>query len=412
MKKHLKKALAATTFLCLTSCGGGLNTIGSKYFTEDGDYQEKVAVFKSQVPSGVRFYIEVSGSMNGFFRSNQATKFKNDVWSVITDFTPDDGTISVFTQQNAPAAEIPIDKFRVGMNQGAFVSSQSTDVPDMINRIINDINPKSNQVSVLISDMKYDPTGNAAIKALLTQYSTDIRNIMMRNPEVAICLIAAKSEFLNKNCENVSSDSPYYYLIAGNPQNVVFMRNFISTLLKHNKTFVDEIEFGIDYLAPSIKVSDEDYLTNYDVNSYGDFDEECTITLDFDITAFPWMYENKDSLANHIVISSQEGTDAKIITKKIKYDIKYDDGKVLKRTAIAKVPIHITNMYEESDVFEIKLTCPEIQIPNKAFASYLGSEDPNDPTMTFSMENLLAGFYSSMPRFREAKPVHLLISKK
>lgn len=403
-------AFASVAFI---SCSSEVNTIGSKHFTEDGEYKEKVSIFKSQQPASVNFYIEVSGSMNGFFRSNLATQFKHDVWSVISDFVPGDGEVNVFAKQNAPSVAISVDKFRDGMNKGAFVSSESTDVPDMISRILDDVNPKSNEVGVLISDMKYDPVGNSALKALLTQYSTDIRNIMSRHPNVAICLIASKSEYLDKNGNNACPDSPYYYLIAGNKQNVVFMRNFISTLLRHNKTFVDEIEWGIDYLSPSITVSDEDYLTEIEENhSYGDFDEECTITLDFDITSYPWFFENKDSLANHLSIETEEGTEVKINSKKIKYDIKYDDGKQLKRTAIASVPITIKNMYEDSDVLEIKLTCPETQEPNKAFLNFLGSDDVNDISRTFSMEGLLGGFYSSMERFKDCKPVHILISKK
>ena len=396
-----------------SSCGGTVNTTGSKFFTEDGECTEKIKTFDSKSPSNVKFFIEVSGSMNGFFRSNQSTKFKNDVWSVITDFVSSDGAVNVFQNQKTAAVPVPVNVFRDGMNKGAFVSGSSTDVPDMISNMLDDIDTKSSEVGVLISDMKYDPVGNSALKALLTQYSTDIRNIMMRHPNVAVCLIAATSEYLSKDGEVTTPDSPYYYLIVGNKANVVYMRNFIATLLNNNKSFVDEIEWGIDYMSPSIKVSDEDYLTEIEENkAYGDFDDECTITLDIDITNYPWAFENRDYLVKHLSIKSEEGTEAKVDAKNIKYDISYDDGKHLKRTAIVKVPIKIKNMYEESDVFEISLQCPEIQEPSNRFMRYLGSEDVNDITTTFSMEGLLKGFYESMQRFRDAKPVHILISKK
>ena len=90
----------------------------------------------------------------------------------------------------------------------------------------------------------------------------------------------------------------------------------------------------------------------------------------------------------------------------------FDDGKQLKRTAIAKVPVKIQNMYDESDVFEITLKCPETQEPTSQFMRYLNSQDVNDVTTTYSMEGLLQGFYSSMECFKESKPVHLLISTK
>lgn len=425
--KNMKKIIlnlmtAANLFKCtamcfvvtaLIGCCGKVNTTDSKFFTEDGMSTEKTKTFVSQQPANVKFYVEVSGSMNGFFRSNLSTKFKNDVWSVITDFVSSDGQVNVYSEQNKAAVVVPVNTFRDRMNKGTFVSTSSTNVPDMISRMLDDVNTKSSEVGVLISDMKYDPVGNSALQALITQYSTDIRNIMMRHRDVAVCLIAATSEYTDKNGNEAAPDSPYYYLIVGKRSNVVFMRNFIATLLNNNKSFVDEIEWGIDYLSPSITVSDYDYLTEIEVNkSYGGFDDECSITLDFDITNYPWTFENKDYLVKHISIKSEYGAEAVIDTKKITYDISFDDGKQLKRTAIAKIPVKIQNMFDKSDVFEITLKCPEVQEPNMRFMRYLNSQDVNDVTATYSMEGLLQGFYSSMERFKESKPVHLLISTK
>ena len=235
----------------------------------------------------------------------------------------------------------------------------------------------------------------------------------MRHRNVAVCLIAATSEYIDKNGNEATPDSPYYYLVVGNKANVVYMRNFIATLLNHNKTFVDEIEWGIDYLSPSITISDADYLTEIEANkSYGGFDDECSIVLDIDLTNYPWAFENKDYLVRNLSIKSENGAEAVIDVKKIAYDVSFDDGKQLKRTAIAKVPVKIQNMYDESDVFEITLNCPETQEPNARFMRYLNSQNVNDVTTTFSMEGLLRGFYSSMERFKEASPVHLLISTK
>lgn len=411
--KLTKCVLAFFIVSILAGCHGKVNTTGSKYFSEDGTSREKLQHFVDKQPQNVKFYIEASGSMNGFFRSNQATKFKNDVWAVMTDFVQPDGIVNIFARQNAAAVQIPINAFRDGMNKGAFVSSTSTDVPDMISRMIDDVDTKSSEVGVLISDMKYDPVGNSALKALLSQYSTDIRNIIMRHPDVAVCLIAATSDYLGKDGNELAADSPYYYLVVGNSTNVVFMRNFIATLLKGKGSFVDELEWGIDYLAPSVKVSDEGYLTEIDSNkSYGDFDDECKITLDIDITNYPWTFECPDSLARYLTINSEGGTKAEIMTKKITYDISYDDGKQLKRTAIAKVPVKIKDMYEDSDVFEIALNVQEIQMPNEKFSRYMGSEDVNDVSTTFSIEGLLGGFYSSMQRFKTPHPIHILISTK
>lgn len=412
----IKCGTSVVCAICLSSCSlfsSKVNTIDSAHFTEDGKCKDKVSHFASKAPANVKFYVEVSGSMNGFFRSNQATRFKHDLWSVMTDFMPSDGVVNVFAELHKDAVQLPVAVFREGMNQGSFVSGSSTDVPDMVARMLEDVNVNNSEVGVLVSDMKYDPTGNVAIKALMDQYSTDIRNAMMRHPKVAVCLIVAASEYLDKAGKEVTSSSPYYYLIVGNVANVVYMRNNIASLLRTYHSFVDEIEWGIDYLAPSVCVSDADYLTEIESNkSYGDFCDEGTMTLDIDITDYPWMFEQKDTLVKYLSIQSENGTKAVVDAGKIAYTVSYDDGKQLKRTAIAKVPVKISGMYEGSDVFEITLRCPEIQVPNAAFYRFIESDDINDVNTTFSMKGLLQGFYSSMERFRTPHPVHLLISTK
>ena len=69
-------------------------------------------------------------------------------------------------------------------------------------------------------------------------------------------------------------------------------------------------------------------------------------------------------------------------------------------------------MYQESDVLEIRLTTPEVQRPNSDFLHFFGAEDVNDISRTFSIEGLMSGFYSSMERYKESKPVHILITTK
>lgn len=397
----------------LSSCKNGVNTIHSKYFTDDGHRIEQIQTFSAQTPSMVKFFVEVSGSMNGFFRSNEATNFKHDVWSITSNFVSNNDSIWVFTEQNKEANPMKLDLFREKMNKGEFVSSASTDVPDMITRMLEAVDATQSEVGVLISDMKYDPIENSAIRALLTQYTVDIRNIMTRHNGVAVCLIAATSNFLDKNLQEACANSPYYYLIVGEQANVVFMRNFLSTLLKHNNTFVDEIEWGIDYLSPSIKVTDQDYLSTIEENrSFGDFEEECSLCLSIDITSYPWSFEKKDTLLNYFTISAKEGSVVKIIEEEIQYDITYDDGKQLKRTAIARIPVKVEKMYQESDVLEIRMTTPEVQRPNSDFLLFFGAEDVNDISRTFSIEGLMSGFYSSMERYKESKPVHILITTK
>ena len=101
----------------------------------------------------------------------------------------------------------------------------------------------------------------------------------------------------------------------------------------------------------------------------------------------------------------------KLSKKDISYDITEDDGNQLKRSAIAKVKLQLSDMYDDADVIGIILNTPEVLYPNIKFMQFLGAESPNDVSKTYSMEGFLSGCYSSMPRFREKKPIHILISK-
>ena len=395
----------------VTGCGKHLNPNELPHFDKEGNYKEKVVTFTSKAPSEIKFYVEVSGSMNGFFRSNKPTQFKKDVWSVFSDFSSLTKGVNIFVKQGDTPITISLSDFRNKMNTGAFVSGASTDVPDMLHRILEDVDGTKSEVGILVSDMKYDPVGKSDIAVRLQQYSEDIRN-MMANSQKTLCLIVAKSEFLDKSGNVVCEDSPYYYLVVGKPENVVWTRNFVCTLLSHDNHLVDYIEWGIDYKSPKVSIEDPDYLNTENAYALGGFDEDCSIVLNLDITDYPWMFENPDSLIKYLSVKSEEGLDIKKLTKKdITYDIKKDDGKQLKRTANAKIRLHLSDMYDDADVLSICLNTPELFLPNYNFEMFLGADNPNDVSKTYSMEQFLTGCYVSMERFRDKKPIHLLISK-
>ena len=75
--------------------------------------------FVSELPAKIKFYVEASGSMNGFFRSNKATQFKHDVWSVFSDFEALLDEIYVFEQQKVQPKAMGLQEFKQGMNGGA-----------------------------------------------------------------------------------------------------------------------------------------------------------------------------------------------------------------------------------------------------------------------------------------------------
>ena len=294
--RHAILAFAGIASMALSSCGDGVNTVNDPHFDEDG-YLVKDTLesqpFRPVHPRSIKFFVEVSGSMNGFFRADAPTKFKEDVWRVLTYYSPAAPDVTILTNDGSQGASVPISSFQTQMNTGAFVSSASTKVPVMLQTIINSIDADAGEVAVLISDMKYSPVGAAAPQVLLTQYSTDISTIFGRYGK-AISLVGATSQFLDKGGKSVCDKSPYFFLIIGNQECVADMRNGISTLLENNESLVDNIESGFDYGAPSyafgipencFQLDDEPTFLGYDP-SYGD---TCVVKLKVNLANYRWL---------------------------------------------------------------------------------------------------------------------------
>jgi hypothetical protein len=56
-----------------------VNTVKDSHFTQDGYCLDSIKEkFVAEPPKALGFYVEVSGSMNGFFRSNKATRFNDN----------------------------------------------------------------------------------------------------------------------------------------------------------------------------------------------------------------------------------------------------------------------------------------------------------------------------------------------
>ena len=70
------------------SCSVCSNTTHRAWFNEDGTAVvdttlSAIDTFRIESPTKVHFYMEASGSMNGFLRGGIPTDFKTDVWEII-----------------------------------------------------------------------------------------------------------------------------------------------------------------------------------------------------------------------------------------------------------------------------------------------------------------------------------------
>ena len=398
----------------IISCGSIANTNNDPHFDEDGYLlkDSTVSSFSIEEPTKIKFYVEVSGSMNGFFRANAPTKFKADVWQILSYYEPVSDGVTILTNDGAQGTTLSIAQFQTQMNTGGFVSAASTKLPLMLKSIIQSLDTEAGEVAVLISDMKYSPVGEAAPQVLLTQYSTDISSIFGKFGK-AICLIGATSEFLDKKGSVVFDTSPYYYLVLGKAEHVAEMRNGISALLVNNGSFIDNIESGFDYGAPSYtfgipengyQFEEEPTFLGYDT-SYSD---TCTIKLKVDLANYRWAITKKEQFKKAFQCKALYGSEVKV--DNVEFEIQNITDKVLKRTAVAIVDLKLCHMATDSEVIEWTLQLPDIDYLD--FAPYLGGTEENDVTKTFSLENFIKGMFYGGVINKSLKPNYILISKK
>lgn len=408
----LKGLFLLCVLVLFCSCTSKVNTVNNPHFTQDGYCLDSIKEkFVVEPPKALGFYVEVSGSMNGFFRSNKATRFKKDVWSIVSNFGGND----VFVLSNAgTVADIyPVKSFRERMNKGGFVSNQETLVPTMLESILNNLNYEDGECAVLISDMKYSPERQEDIKVLLDQYQADIRNVISLYPNIAVSLIMAKSDYLAKNGGVITDDSPYYFLILGKDKNVAFMRNCIATLLEDYGDYGDCIESGFDYKAPAytfgipdnaLQLYDQPTFTNFDTQ----FSDTCEVILNIDLSDYRWIITNEEVLRESLAVKSCYGSSVSI--GNITIDVNNHFNKELKRKATAKVELKVYNMFTESDVIEWTLNHPDYSV-TVDFTNIMAATAENDYTGSFSVDRFVAGVFNAVQNHWDETPNRILISK-
>lgn len=368
------------------------------------------------MPSTVKFYVEVSGSMNGFFRANKPTDFKSDVWNVLNSFSSLAPQVSILTNDGSQGASLPLGEFRTRMNTGAFVSSASTKVPLMLQTIIDNLNTDTNEVAVLISDMKYSPVGASAPSVLMSQYTTDINGIIGRFGK-AISIIGATSDYLDKTGNVISSRSPYYFVILGKPENVAEVRNYISLLIKQKGHLVDNIESGFNYGHPdySFGVSNKCYQLDNEPAFLGyeeaDDIDTCTIKLKVPLENYRWLMADSIVLRESLKVKPIYGSQVKVGDISINVLDITGSERNLNRKAEAIVDIKVYNMATDSEVLEWNIDLP---VTNYALFNefFENAYDENDPNKSYSVLDFLKGVFQGGVATHEMKPNYILISKE
>lgn len=415
MTSFSSRSVIFTTSLVLlfTACSQTINNINDPHFDNDGHLLDSLGdYFEAAHPTSLSFFIEVSGSMNGFFRANKPTAFKSDVWSIVSNFGSPG--VSVLSNSGTQVTYYNDEQFRKKMNSGSFVSTASTQVPAMIETILSSLDYENGAVSVLISDMKYSPVGSNAMSVLLQQYSTDIRNIVGKYPGVAYSIIGAFSEYLDSRGNISCEKSPYYYVVIGKDVCVAEVRNCITTLLADREHYMDNIEIGFDYKRPVygfgvpdniIQLEEEPSFYNYDVT----YSDTCKVILNLDLSDFRWLIaSDEDILRECLKVKASYGSMIEI--GKINISINNHNQKKLERLAVASVELKLWNMPMDADVIEWTLNHPEYSITD-TFMQIQNAAAEADLTGSFSLVNFIQGVFQAVQNHWNLDPNRILISK-
>lgn len=415
INKTLISFALSTGLIGLFSCSSDICTVGDSHFNADGTLADPLYNYslKPSAPSRIKFYVEVSGSMNGFFRANKATEFKKDVWQILSYYSALSPDITVLTNEGNMGNSYSQSQFQTLMNTGAFISTASTRVPVMLESIYDNLNADEGEVAILISDMKYSPVGSAAPQVLLSQYSTDVSKIIGSRKK-AVSLIGSTSDYLDKNGAVIAEQSPYYFLLIGNGEQVAFMRNGISTILDNNKRLIDNIESGFDYGVPSCSfgIPDNCWQMDDDNPTFIGFDtsvsDTCTIKMKVHLEAYRWIVASEHYFKDALKVKSLYGSNVEI--GKVEFEISNITDKELIRTATAIVEVKVFDMAMDSEVLEWSLELPDTDYT--LFSPYFdGVTSENDPTKSYSVADFVKGIFYGGVVNKTLKPNYILISK-
>lgn len=393
-----------------------INTVGDSHFSPEGELlldSADIDSFKLIPPTRIKYYIESSGSMNGFFRPNRPTHFKSDVWEIMNYYSaviPTD--ITVLTNDGSTGAQIPLNNFQTLMNTGAFVSNASTQVPNMLGSIYKDFDPKAGEVAILISDMKYSPVGSKAPEVLLEQYSTDISSKIGEH-HYPVCLISATSNYLDKSGEDLEEESPYYYFLIGPAECLAYLRNGISTLLDNNKHFVDNIESGFDYgtISYSFGIPDNCFQMDDENPTFVGFDtsvsDTCLIKLRVNLENYRWLIADSNVFPECFKIKALYGSNVKV--DKIEYQTENITDKLLNRKATAIIDLKVFDLASDSEVLEWGLELQDSDF--RKLERFMGATSESDLSKTFSLEGFLKGIFYCGVVNKSLSNNYILISK-
>ncbi len=272
----------------------------------------------------LKIYLEISGSMKGYMpkQNGKSTEFQQKMASLFSWFVTsatadtkqfygikDDKTTLEYESKDDVASKISRSDFSFGA---------TTTLPDLIENVINE-NGKED-VSIIVSDFLYSPPSILNLEGTL---NVKLREMFLKNPDMALSVYAFKSDFegkfytvSNKTVLNCCSDKrPYYVWVLGKQALVEQIDKLIND---KNIGFLEELHIGKKYetiygeIMPLSGRDSEAYwqrsadckniITGAEVSE----EEPLKYTIGINLKDLPKMYKRKEYLMNNFEVNSGE----------------------------------------------------------------------------------------------------------
>lgn len=395
------------------------NRISIEPFDSQGIISETYvnSFYKAEQADSIKFYIESSGSMNGLFRKSFGTSFKYDVSSIVLhpQLMSRIKSVALFGRNTEIVNELDPKSFRKKMNNGEFDSQVSTVVPKMFEKIIEDLNNSVCDVAVFISDMKYSPIGQDS-KVNISQYSIDVKEQFSHLKNKSVSIISSETNYLAPNGKEITDSFPYYYVIIGNPQKVIWMRNLFIKILSEPNEFIPQKtisykDFGIKYGCPSYSAlpdmaigmirNNEEYAKNY-LNqnycfSFTDFDssiQSAGIVLAINYSYLPSEVINSLSSSDFEVSSFWKTSNASLELLPKGYHTSTNQSYVDNINPNIYVKLNISSIDENYDYDVIEIILNKKNDSNNSIEKYFGAKSENELEKTLSLDGFINGLKS------------------
>lgn len=417
LNRILFPIVASFAILLFVSCDD-INCLPDSHFTEDGKLKEEFlpdSSIENEQASNVKFFIEASGSMNGLYRAQCSSEFRDDVYQIVCYYTSQSEKVYTLCTNNGKSGfALSLNDFAKAIKQQGFPSMSTTSITDMIDAVIEQIDTARNEVGVLVSDMKFDPTGKDNIDYQLGMYTTKISHITS-STGLAFSLIGATSKYYDKKGNVICNESPYYYLVIGKSANVAKVRDGISTMLAQNGNYVDNIETGMRFGGPNYTLSKEKNCLPHGHNSYAfvDYQDDapCLISINLELNKYRWCIAEPENVKKALEIKMLHGSSLKIDTITID-SVFVDSKKNLNRSMKAKIYLKIDNMPNDMDVIEWSFDPCKLDTDYDDLKPFCGAQNWTEFDKTFSIEHFIKGMFRGANLSTcSTKKNYILISK-